>query len=156
MFWYSWTGKPSDENRDFTVYMGTEYDTVIAPPKMLQRQFESCDGLPGTCSVLVRRAIAEEVGAFEESFPGMYEEEVFFSKIALRFPAYIVRELLDKYRQHPNSFCARAIVSGGYNMGSHNPARLVFLRWLNNYIKASEFDDQALHKSLRDQIAHYV
>ena len=153
-FWYEWTGDSQQAGRDFLCCMGTNHDVLVPPPEMLLRQIETRDGLPGTCSVLLRRAAVDKVGGFEETFPGMYEDEVFFAKIALRFPVYIMSQSLDRYRQHTDSFCARAIRTGEYSMDPtiQNPSRQRFLRWLERHIAASGLDDGTLLRALGVQL----
>jgi len=158
VFWYAWSGDPKDAQRDFICSMGNKHDALIEPPEMLLRQIKHADGLPGTCSVLLRRTIVDAVGGFEESFPNMYEDEVFFSKIALRHPVYLMSESYDRYRQHPDSFCARAILSGEYvqNPKVPNKARGAYLRWLLEYIDRSRLDDGTLTAALIDELAPYA
>jgi len=158
VFWYGWTGDPADQKRDFVVPMGGVYDKVIEPPRQLLQQVNSRDGLPGMCSVLMRRQTAIDVGGFELSFPGMYEDEVFFSKIALRWPVYIMKEAFDLYRQHPDSFSAKAYRRGEYSMraGIENKARYFYLRWLQTHVGESGLDkDGSLIRAIREQLAPY-
>lgn len=156
VFWYSWTRNSDDAKRDFVCPMGGTYDVVIPPPAMLRRQIEVADGLPATCGVLVRRSIADSVGRFDESW-GMYEDEVFFSKIALRYPVYVMRESLDLYRQHPDSMSARALQAGEWAMEPHvpNPARERYLRWLREYILDTRVDDGTLLPAIDRHLAAY-
>ena len=42
----------------------------------------------------------------------MYDDEALFFKIMLRFSTFITSQGWDKYRQHPGSFCERAIRDG--------------------------------------------
>jgi glycosyltransferase involved in cell wall biosynthesis len=158
VFWYGWTGQLSDAARDFVVPMGGVYDTLIPAPRMLRRQVDSRDGLPGMCSVLMRRETAVQVGGFESSFPGMYEDEAFFSKIALRWPVYIMADPLDRYRQHADSFCARAYARGEYSMnpGVENKARYPYLRWLETHVSQSGLDVSGeLGRAIRAQLLPY-
>jgi glycosyltransferase involved in cell wall biosynthesis len=158
VFWYGWTGDPADMKRDFVVPMGGVYDAVVPPPKQLLRQIESRDGLPGMCSVLMRRQTALDVGGFEPSFPGMYEDEVFFSKIALRWPVYIISEAYDLYRQHADSFSAKAYRRGEYSMrpGAENKARYFYLQWLESHVRESGLDhDGSLSRAIRNQLLAY-
>jgi glycosyltransferase involved in cell wall biosynthesis len=156
VFWYDWTGNPADKKRNFVCPLGEQYNQVIHPPAMLLRQIEKADGLPAPSSVLLKTAIALEVGGFDESF-NMYEDEVFFSKIALHYPVYVISESLDRYRQHPDSFSSRAIAAGDYTMsqGPENKARGRFLWWLREYISHSGLDDGTLMHALDIQLAPY-
>jgi len=156
-FWFGWTGDPADAKRDFTSGKATANDTLVPPPGMLLRQIEKRDGLPGTCSVLIRKRVVDRVGGFESGFQGLYEDEVFFSKIALREPVYVMSASLDRYRQHPDSTCARAIQRGEYDLdpNASNPSRGNYLRWLSNHLDASGVDDGRLRRALEVELRPY-
>jgi GT2 family glycosyltransferase len=156
VFWYGWTGDPKHAARDFVCAMGSEFDRSVDGRKMLLRQVETMDGLPGMCSVLLRREIVTIVGGFEESFR-MYEDEVFFSKIALQFPVYVMGEPLDRYRQHPDSACARAIAAGEYapTQGPENKARAAYLQWLLDFVTTKGHNGDDLQEAIRKQLALY-
>ena len=49
---------------------------------------------------LVRRIAIETVGGYEDSFPGMYEDQVFHAKLCLNFPVFVSSECWYFYRQH--------------------------------------------------------
>jgi glycosyltransferase involved in cell wall biosynthesis len=156
-FWYGWTGNPADAERDFISGQATAHDTIVPPPVMLLRQIEKRDGLPGTCSVLIRRSVVERIGGFESSFQRLYEDEVFFSKIALREPVYVMSACLDRYRQHPDSRCARAIQRGEYdtNPKISNQSRGNYLRWLSSHLDASGVDHERLRRALDVELRPY-
>jgi glycosyltransferase involved in cell wall biosynthesis/capsular polysaccharide biosynthesis protein len=154
LFWYGWTGEPADVARDFTCLMDDgNRQGVVAPPDMVIAQVRARNGLPGTCSVLLRRNVVDAVGGFDESFPRMYEDELFFAKIAIRHSVYV----MDRYRQHSDSFCAKAIESGEYAMtqGPANKARLKWLTWLAHHVKTLDIADPLLSQLLQREIAVY-
>jgi hypothetical protein len=131
---------------------------------MLLRQIQVCDGFPAPSSVLLKRKAVEEVGGFDESsklyedgLVKLYDDEVFFSKIALQWPVYVMSQSLDLYRQHPDSLCARAIASGEYisNPNIPNPARRSYLQWLTTYLKNMGCSDASLLNALNDQESRY-
>lgn len=138
-FWYGWTGQPEDLDRDkqCDVGSGREYDTLVPCPAMLIRHIEKGNGLPVPCSTLVLRAAFEAVGGFEEEFPGMYDDEALFAKLAIHYPVFITTGCWDRYRQHHNSFCARALRNGEWDPGRNasSPDRVRFLLWLARYIE---------------------
>ncbi len=145
LFWYSWTGREADKARDFISGMGDEYDIIIEPPAALLRQIRIGEGLPGPCSVTLRSAAVRGVGGWEDSFTGMYEDEVFFSKICMRYPTYLMADRWDLYRQHENSFSAICARSGEYVPGPALPSRsrYGFLKWLHTYARKMERDEVA-------------
>ncbi len=134
-FWYDWPGNTYKPCTDFICQLGEEHDVVVDPPIAVIRQINISDGLPGTCSVLIRSEAVREVGGFEEGFSGMYDDEAFFAKLFLKFRAFRMQNFYDHYRQHAESFCANSQRSGEYVMGPGmlSPSRLVFLKWLMAY-----------------------
>ena len=156
-FWYGWTGNPDDAARDFVCPMGSDYETLIPPPLMLVRQLRVRDGLPAPGSAMVRRRVLDEVGGPEDEFRGMYEDEVLFSKIALRKPVYVTREADYLYRQHPDSFCSRAAVAGEYDFDptAANPTRGRFLRWLATHLDATGVHDGEVRQALAAELWPY-
>jgi len=82
----------------------------------------------------------------------MYEDEMFFAKLFLNYPAYLMSNHYDLYRQHGDSFSAKAIRKGDFKMGPGvpSPSRLIFLKWLLSYCEKN--GHQAVGKLLRAQI----
>ena len=151
-FWYSWPGYDGERRRDFVCRMGDEHDTVIEPPAAVLRQIRIADGLPGTCSVLLRTEAVRAVGGFEASFLGLYSDEVFFSKICLRYRTYLMMQHFDLYRQHENSWSAVAARRGDYVMGRAipNAERKRFLEWLLQF--AAEEGHAEVAGLVRDEL----
>jgi hypothetical protein len=93
---------------------------------------------PTTCNALIRLRVAQAVGGFEESFLGLFEDQVFFAKILLQHAAFVSGRTWAKYRQHPNSTSAKASAL------QTEEARLRFLRWLKGHMKSSAVTDYKL------------
>ena len=129
LYWYSWTGNPEDGVRDYVPKLGLEPHTLVKPPTLLTLFLREEVKPPGTCSVLLRREVIEDVGGFVESFRGLYEDQAFFAKVCLRVPVFVVAEHSALYRQHPHSCCAI-----GVNTGAKDPAELQYLHWLAEYV----------------------
>jgi len=142
-FWYEWPGNTYKPYTDFICHLGEEHDVVVDPPEAVLRQINVSDGLPGPCSVLIRSEAVREIGGFEEAFTGMYEDEAFFAKVFLRFRAFRMKDFYEHYRQHADSFCAKALMSGEFEMGPDvlSPSRLVFLNWLEAYARNNGYPD---------------
>ncbi|MBD2362794.1 glycosyltransferase family 2 protein [Anabaena minutissima FACHB-250] len=133
-WWYSWTGNPKDMRLDFldTPIVPVEdsrvqIDTIVQPPMLflLSLQMKIC-----ISGMLVRRQVIEKVGGFEETFRGLYEDQVFCTKVCLQFPVFVASQFWYKYRQHPNSCCHTA----AEQKGKEYAARLNFLNWLGQYL----------------------
>ena len=139
LYWYSWAEErgmepPVPGQVDFEGHLDMPVHTLIEPPVPL-REFLLSGGacLPGICSLLVRRDAYERIGGFEPSFRGLYEDQVFLSKMALWHPVVVTDQVLDRYRQHSQSCCYRAIETGEYHPEDLHPARLRYLRWMLRY-----------------------
>jgi glycosyltransferase involved in cell wall biosynthesis len=138
--WHGWTGDPVDGARDYYRRLGFAPDRVVRGRVVLSRILRGSAESPGTCSVLVRADAARAVGGFEERFRGMYEDQAFFAKLFLEQDAYITGVSHDRYRQHPDSTCQRAIRSGEHHAELPSPARLEYLRWLREYLTRRNAD----------------
>jgi glycosyltransferase involved in cell wall biosynthesis len=129
IYWHSWrAGVGSD--RDLTPETGFENGGVVPPPLLIEEMLEGNAPMPCTCSILVRRSAAERVGGYEEQFPRMYDDQVFYTKLFLDVPGLVIDRTWDMYRQHDRSMTATA---------RHDPAvlaeRLRFLDWAAQYME---------------------
>lgn len=150
--WYSWSGREEDKARDSYRRLGVPPDTLVQPPALVRLFMNRQAQTPGMCGVLVRREAAEAVGGFEEQFRGMYEDQVFFYKLCLRFPVYVESGSWDRYRQHPASVSRRALQSGEWRLdGRPNQAIGLFLAWLERYLQEQQVTDEAIWQLLHHQ-----
>jgi len=158
LYWYSWAGigetylgQPDEPGN-----MQLPVRTLLEAPAVL-RQFILSEGgsLPGICSLLVRRDAYEAVGGFEPSFRGLYEDQVFLSKMAATQPIVVIAEVLDYYRQHAASCCSVAVTTGEYDPGDYHPARAHYLRWLRGYMAGIGLDDPVLKRAVARQLLPY-
>jgi glycosyltransferase involved in cell wall biosynthesis len=151
MDWFSWTGNLEDSQKDVIAPLGIDTNTLIKPPLLfnliLQRQASS----PCTCSVLIRRKVIAEFGGFVESFRGLYEDQVFFSKIMLKESTYAADECWDKYRRHSESCCSLAKKTGEY----YYSGRLLFLNWLKKHLTEQRIEDTEVWKALQKELFPY-
>ena len=155
-YWYSWTGAPTDQDRDCTYPLGLPLRQPIEPPTVLRKFLETSGHiLPGTCSLLVRRSAVEAVGGFEEKFRGSYEDQVFLAKITAHHRVAVTDECLDLYRQHPNSCCAIAMEEGEYIPDEPHPAKKRYLDWLRTYFDTCGLDDPSLRAALDSEFWPY-
>lgn len=146
LWWHSWTGHPDDQDRDFIEGLGVEADRQIDPPGLLWRFLLNRAAVPS--GIMVRRQVIEEVGGFEESFRGEYEDQVLCAKICARYPVYASNRCWYRYRQHPDSCVAEGIRSG-----RTEAARLTFLRWLAAYLRQQGVRDPRIWSALALEMA---
>ena len=150
LWWFSWTGKPEDINRDRPTRLAVPPDTLVRPPELLSRVLAIDDELPCTCSVLIRREVIERVGGPEESFHGQYEDMIFYAKIFLEYPVFVAGGCWDRYRQHPDSHCSITTRQGLYHATKPNPSRGAYLAWISHFLEAKGYKNTEVWKVLRE------
>jgi len=144
-YWHGWTGRTEDAGRDWVWRKyGVEPNVIVPPPRMLTTFLDDGGTVPCMGSVLVRRALVERVGGWEESFRAVYTDQVFHAKVALNAAALIVDVCLDRYRQHEGSSCRAAVRSGELD-----EARRRYLRWLTGYMRQVSATDPELWRAVR-------
>jgi glycosyltransferase involved in cell wall biosynthesis len=146
LYWSGWTGDPEDRNRDWIQSHGVSSGELLFPPDALVGYLTGAVRIPCPCSVLVRREVARAVGGFEDQFRGMYEDQVFFAKVAVGHPVLPGAECLDKYRQHPESIC-----STNDQVGDRLASRRRFLEWLGEFLQEVRCDEPAVWNALREE-----
>lgn len=155
LMWFSWIGNSQQTKRDFRRCLGVEPDTLVQPPTLIKLFLADKAKTPGTCSVLLRRELIKNVGGFEESFRGMFEDQAFFYKVCLKAPVFIESGCWDKYRQHLNSSCYVAEALGEYNSHKLNSAQLTFLHWFKNYLSEQEVNNMEVWQELNKLLWAY-
>ena len=140
-WWYSWTGRAEDRERDYVERLGVPPDAVIQPPALLPLFLRDKAAVPS--GVLARREIVERVGGFEDGFRGEYEDQVFCAKICLNAPVFASGQCWYRYRQHPDSCVLR-----GQRTGETHAARLRFLNWLATYLSEQKVRERRVWRAL--------
>jgi cellulose synthase/poly-beta-1,6-N-acetylglucosamine synthase-like glycosyltransferase len=148
--WFSWSGNPEDLQRDLVYDLGVQTNALIEPPFLFNLCLQRKATTPCTCSALVRREVAQKVGEFEESFRGLYEDQVFFSKVMLQFPVYVSSQWWDKYRRRPDS-CNTTARKTGQNV----TLRLFYLNWLEEYLGERAIANPTIQTALQKELWPY-
>ena len=144
-YWYSWTGMSEDDQKDWVWdNFGAQPYTLIKPPELLNIMLQKRGTVPCLNSLLVRREALESVGGWENSFRNLYDDQVFYTKIFLKWPVFISNGCWDLYRQHSNSMCATM-----KNPIQKFKARYKYLEWLEEYLTNSE---SAMNRELLDVV----
>lgn len=141
-YWYSWTGDADDARRDYVIHPDVKPDTLVSPPALVSALLRNQVAASTGC--LARREIIQQVGGYEESFRGMFEDQVFHSKISLRASVFVSSQCWYRYRKHGASCCAVAERSG-----EHRTQRLTFLDWLERYSSEQGISDTVLRRAIR-------
>lgn len=144
-WWYSWTGDPGDRERDVVQQLPLQLDTLVEPPTLLLLFLQ--DEQASLCDVMVRREILERVGGYEDTFRGMYEDQVFHAKLCLEYPAFISGACWYRYRQHPAS-----CYSVAERTGQHAAARRLFLTWLEAYVSRQAAPDRRVGRVVQREL----
>ncbi|WP_200929926.1 glycosyltransferase family A protein [Nostoc piscinale] len=139
--WFDWTGNSEDqklnylEQREYEELkkLGMETNTLIEPPILFLLLLQMKISIAG---MLVRRQVIEKVGGFEDSFRGLYEDQVFCTKVCLQFPVFVASQCWYKYRQHPKSCC---VIAQKTKKEYWHIQRPVFLNWLEQYLSIKGF-----------------
>jgi glycosyltransferase involved in cell wall biosynthesis len=145
-YWYGWTGRPDDMQKDFIPDLGVAPGTLVTPPTLLTLLLRSEAPTPCPSDILLRREIFDRAGLFEEGFQGIYqlfEDQAFLSKVYVHAPVFVAGERWFKYRQHPGS--CDSVVGGA---GKKHAAGLFFFDWLEKYLVAHGITDAEIWQAL--------
>jgi glycosyltransferase involved in cell wall biosynthesis len=105
----------------------------------------------GICNVTVRRRTALAVGGFNADFTGMYEDQVFISRVLVSHPVYVLQAYLARYRYHPASFTRRLKEAGKFHEGVAHADTIRFVDWLLAHLARHGIDDPWLHRMVESQ-----
>jgi glycosyltransferase involved in cell wall biosynthesis len=153
LWWYSWTNKLEDKNRDFCDSVDLQAgrsNCLIQAPQLLVLFLTKGGSVPCPSTILVRHQILKEIGGFEEFFRGMFEDYAFYSKLGLRASAFVSSECWIKYRRHDAS-CYQIAQETGQEVH----AREVFLNWLEQYLAEHNISNKQVLQALRSQLLPY-
>ncbi len=154
-YWFSWTGKSEDQNRDVLREIGVTADKVYHPPDLLIKMLKNEANAPATCSILMHRSLMIELGGFEDTFRGLFEDRAFFTKVYLKIPALVIAEYYDRYRQHLDSACYVEQRSGKYKPMKYSELHFQYLKWVETYLKEQNIDDPQVWQALKIGLLPY-
>ncbi len=156
LYWTSWKNsavrtEQRDPSGQMTGELGLPVGEVLEPPIVAIGYLESRGGtLPGICSVLARRDHVLAVGGFDESFRSLYEDQVFFFRMALRYRTIALASVNSYYRQHGGSACH----GEGLKRGD-TKVRPVFLQWLQDHMIDEGIKNRRLWRALRSEMLRF-
>lgn len=106
---------------------------------------------PSMSDLMFRRQAVLEVGGFEDTFRGAYEDQAFLAKLYLNSRMYITDTLWSDYRLHSGSCMAKVNRDGLYH-----PTRRLFLHWFARYFATSPLrGDPAIKYALQRALRRY-
>ena len=124
LIWNEWDSGSSKS--DFFYSLGIEPEELYAAPGLFFQLLQNVHQTPTTCNAMMRRDAMLEVGGFDPGFRDMFEDQIFFAKLLLAYPAYVSDRCWAKYRQHGSAA----------SQSAHNvhQAHLRYLRALRRYL----------------------
>lgn len=121
---------------------------VVYPPEAAIQLFPlGRDRTASFSDAVFRAALVRQLGGFEDQFTGLYDDQVLLLKVYLSTPVYFCSTISNKYRQHRTSICATAFREGGTVQ-----ATLLFLEWLEQYLRTLDKVDPRVESSLRQAL----
>jgi peptidoglycan/xylan/chitin deacetylase (PgdA/CDA1 family)/glycosyltransferase involved in cell wall biosynthesis len=155
LHWHSWTGRPEDRDRDMVEPLGVATNRRHDPPGLVAALYPlGPGGAPCPSNVLLRRAMLDPGGGFEEAFVGpyqLYEDQAFLMKIYLEHRVLVADALWDKYRIHSGSCVSSVMAAGQYGQ-----VRKFFLDWFTTYLDRRDNVDPAVRAALRSALDEYA
>jgi glycosyltransferase involved in cell wall biosynthesis len=130
-YWYSWSGRPEDQDKDVLMQVGGPLDRVCHPPELVEVLFPLGKGVaPSMNTLLVRRSLLDRIGGFEDSFRGAFEDQAFLIKAYLSEPVYISSQHADDYRrERPGSITSTELAGE-----ARRQPQFRFYSWLEEYL----------------------
>jgi glycosyltransferase involved in cell wall biosynthesis len=129
-YWFGWQPELRAGRRDFIPDRGARVRRILHPPRFVSDFLRGRIVVPNPSNFMVRRSAYAACGGFEESFPGMYEDQAFLAKIGLANDVCVVPRCWDRYRQHSGSVSAEA-----RGQDWEETSRRRFLLWLRQYCR---------------------
>jgi glycosyltransferase involved in cell wall biosynthesis len=146
-YWYSWSGKSEQDQLDFSPELGLQSNRLVAAPELLPLFLRGKIAIPCPTNILVRRSTFEQVGAFEDEFNGLYEDQVFYAKVLLQKAIFVSDKCWTKYRQH-----GKASTTVSQAAGEEQVARRFYLNWLAGYFEEQGISDRELWIALQKEL----
>lgn len=149
-YWYSWTRHFNDHNKDYVAnILNFPSNTLLGSLEYLTLFVQEHILVSSPTCMIVRRDVVERVHGFEESFRGLFDDQVFAAKMALEAPVLLIQGVFEKYRKHPTSLTATVSRTDVHS------ARHVYLTWLATYIARKGIKDAGLWKALNRELLQY-
>jgi glycosyltransferase involved in cell wall biosynthesis len=145
--WRSWNAELHHGKEDTVPTFRLKPERSYAAPQLVRMIVRGRIPAPSMSSICFRRELFERTGGFEETFPAMYEDQVFMAKVFLHETVYVSSQMWDKHRLHPESCVA---VSDKNNRSF--AAREAYLMWVQQYIRSQKFTDTTTVRAVEDAL----
>jgi glycosyltransferase involved in cell wall biosynthesis len=125
--WHSWDANAA--RSDYFYDLGVQPDRLYPPLRLLPQLLENRAQSPTTCNALIRREAYEEANGFEDAFPALYEDQIFFAKLYVRSATYVSSRFWARYRRREANE-----PRGRFSYARYYRERRAFLEWLAGYL----------------------
>jgi glycosyltransferase involved in cell wall biosynthesis len=142
-------------NPDWRGRLGVTPERLYSPPELLVAYLRDPGIVPCICGLLARTAVVKLTGAFDEHIQDLFEDQIFLVKMLMSGPVYVESGCGERYRQHPDSSSALAVAAGQYHPLRANPARLIYLQWLQRYLEGHGVMSENLRRPLNAAFRPY-
>jgi glycosyltransferase involved in cell wall biosynthesis len=96
----------SGAGEDFMYELGVPPDRTYPPGRLFRQLLANRHQTPTTCNAMIRRDALVAVGGADPSLRGMFEDQLLFAKLLVRYPVHVSSRCWAKYRQHGASASA--------------------------------------------------
>lgn len=146
--WYSWSGGLDDPPEDQLPDPGVPLDQGLPPMRLLELMVPRKAMAPLMGALVVRHAVFDRVGGFEDAFTGMYDDQALVAKLNTVSASHAVDRVWLRYRQHPESMYTVARATG-----SRHESRRVYLEWLGRMLEERAPANTALADLVEAELA---
>lgn len=151
--WHSWS--PEATQPDWPNLGNLDADRMVCPSEMLLHWLRDESFQPCTSEFIARTATLRTLGGWDESFKGLYEDNVLYTKLFTQYPVYAASHTWSLYRQHSDNCCHQAIATGEWAFGKPSPAKERILLWIQSYLDRSGRLTPELARALNTALLPY-
>ncbi|MFD2515166.1 glycosyltransferase family 2 protein [Pontibacter locisalis] len=146
-YWYSWE---NPQKKNIVIPVGAKQDHLHLPPQLSLSLYPLGQGAaPCICGMLIKKEVIDRLGGFDESFMGMYDEQVLLSRLYLQEPVFLSSLCLNRYRQRPGSLVHSSQES------DYHQVRKRFLEWFEEYLYSHNDSSPAVVRQLEKALLPY-
>lgn len=163
-FWYDWTGRPRDRLKNWTSVLGLRADRIYDGKQVLRRLLLATargaqDISPYPSASMFRHDLLDVAGGFDDDFPRLYDDMVFFTKVFLKTNVYLHGGIWTKYRNSPDDEYSLsyqiADASGEWSGDQPNPIEKSYFERVRSYIDGEPRAGWRLRFTARLALARY-
>ena len=142
LYWRSYL----DHNaKDVIIPVGVPANKLYPPMTLIRALYPFTKAAaPCICGMLVKREVLLGNGGFNESFRGLYGDQIMLCKLYLHQTIYVSSNCNNWYRQRPDSL----VYTYQYNEGYY-AARTSYLFWLKDYLLKENINDLKINRRLK-------